>query len=360
MYSRKFDIFMMYNYFSEKGYIMKLIKRSISVVLSVILSISLFSCNERKVLESSKEEKTVVKQIGDIDVPLEMYRYVALNYKASYEANGGSGIWLGEEGRALILQIEREIDETLIDIYTVQAICEVYGISVDDAYIVDTLEINMENTYESYGGDYELFADELSENYNMNDSVYRFFVRNEILSEELLAKMAEAGELPDDNEKIKEILLGEDCVRVKQILIAADNGNTERENQLLAELILSKLRNGADFDALVEEYGEDLYMFNNDAGYYVTRGTLHKDFEDAAFALEVGEISDIVKTDAGFSIIKKYEKEDGYIEKNLETLAEEYISGLYNLRLEEFNSTLEIKDTDKMQKYSIFNLDKTK
>mgnify|MGYP002519598256 CR=1 FL=1 len=99
-----------------------------------------------------------------------------------------------------------------------------------------------------------------------------------------------------------------------------------------------------------------VFMFNNTDGYYVTRGNFHEEFEDTAFSLEIGEVSGIIKTDAGLSIIKRYEKDAAYIEKNADSLASDYIEGLYNIALDKYSSTLVIEDTPKASKYSIFNL----
>lgn len=334
---------------------MKSLKRYILVFICAVLALSLVSCDEKKVLESSKEDLTVVKTVGALDVPLEMYRYVALNTKSNYEYGNSADIWLGESGQALLDELNEDIDKTLVQIYTVPAICKEYGIDINDQYVLDMLEIKMDDIYESYGYDYKAYVAELSE-YNMNDSVYRFFIRNEILADEIIAKMMQNGDVPGDVETIKGILLGEECVRVKQILIASDNGKTHDENKALCEMILDLINGGADFDKLVEEYGEDLFMFNNSDGYYLTRGTLHEAFEDAAFSLEIGEVSDIVETDAGFSIIKRYEKDKLYVEKNADSLASEYIEGLYNIALEKFSKTLTVEDTAKAAKYSVFNL----
>jgi len=325
------------------------------MILCALLILSFVGCDEKKVLESSKKDLTVVKTIGELDVPLEMYKYVALNHKSAYESGSTSDIWLGEPGQLLLEEINADINKSLTQMYTVPMICSEYGIDINDQYIIDMLEIKMDDIYETYGYDYKAYTEEISA-YNMNDSVYRFFIRNEILADEIIAKMMEKGEVPGDIETIKGILKGEECARVKQILIASDNGKTKEENAALAATVLTLLEDGADFDKLIREYGEDLFMFNNSDGYYITRGNLHKAFEDAAFSLEIGEVSDIVETDAGFSIIKRFEKDNGYIDKNIDSLASDYISGLYNIALEKYSSTLQIKDTPKASKYSIFNL----
>ena len=333
---------------------MKSLKRYICVIICAVLALSLASCGTNA-LESSKEDLTVVKKIGELEIPLEVYRYVALNHKSAYEYGTNGNIWEGADGEALLDELNADINKSLIQMYTTLAICEKYGIDPDDEYFTDMVDIKMDEIYESYEYDYKAYAADI-EAYYMNDSVYRFLIKCELLADEIVAKMMECGDAPSDVETIKDILLGDKCVRVKQILIASDNGKSREENLALAEKLLGMLEGGADFDALVKEYGEDLFMFNNSDGYYVTRGTLHESFEDTAFSLEIGEVSGIVETDAGFSIIKRYEKETSYINKNADTLASEYVEGLYNIALEEYSTTLTVEDTEKAAKYSVLKL----
>ena len=70
--------------------------------------------------------------------------------------------------------------------------------------------------------------------------------------------------------------------------------------------VLEKARKGADFSQLAREYSDDpggklnrgnLGLFKRDA--------MVKKFSDAAFALEVGEVSAVVETAFGFHIIKR-------------------------------------------------------
>ena len=143
-----------------------------------------------------------------------------------------------------------------------------------------------------------------------------------------------------------------------KILITLDD-KTDAEALALANKILERIENGEDFDSLIQKYGKDLYMFNNDDGYYVCRGTLHEAFEEAAFSIDVGEVSGIVKTDAGYSIIKRYEKEESYLKEHFDELAENYITSCYNLALEKREDELTVTDTKELQNYSIFNLSMT-
>lgn len=87
----------------------------------------------------------------------------------------------------------------------------------------------------------------------------------------------------------------------------------ERESKLLerADEIQRRLDAGADFVELAQRFSEDLNSakLGGDLGFFA-RGTLMASFEEVAFELGPGEISDIVRTDVGFHIIK-FEERDG-------------------------------------------------
>lgn len=76
------------------------------------------------------------------------------------------------------------------------------------------------------------------------------------------------------------------------------------------EDLLRRLKAGADFAELAKRYSDDpgSAMRGGDLGTF-DRGTMVPDFENTAFALEPGEISDIVETPLGYHIIRVEEKE---------------------------------------------------
>lgn len=90
-------------------------------------------------------------------------------------------------------------------------------------------------------------------------------------------------------------------LRASHILI-----HTESE----AKEILQKLGAGVDFAQLAREYSKDPSKEKGgDIGYF-SRGQLIPEFENVCFSLEVGEVSDIVKTQLGYHIIKLTEKKE--------------------------------------------------
>lgn len=73
----------------------------------------------------------------------------------------------------------------------------------------------------------------------------------------------------------------------------------------LAKAILDSIKAGADFSEMAKKYSEDpgSAAAGGDLGY-VKRGVFYPEFESAAFALEVNELSDIVESPVGYHIIQ--------------------------------------------------------
>ncbi len=325
------------------------------MLLAVLLGAS--ACgNSEKLLESTKEEKKTVMVVGNYDVPYEVYRYVTLNIKDAYEAGGGEDIWLGESGAVLIEELNADVKDTVAHLYTPLILAEEYGISVEDELIKDAVELAMDGMYEAYEYDYKAYDEAISASH-MNDGVYRFLQLNETVSEELFHAMIGTGEILTDEEALSEIFRSDEFIRVKQILVSSENGNTKEENRARAEELLSMAEGGADFDELVQRHGQDLSMFNNPDGMYMMKGTYYEAFEEAAFSLDVGEMSGIVETPAGFSIIRRYEKEEAYMTEHAEDMTDTYQSSVYNLRLEKALASVTVAETELLADYSIFTLE---
>jgi parvulin-like peptidyl-prolyl isomerase len=77
-------------------------------------------------------------------------------------------------------------------------------------------------------------------------------------------------------------------------------------------------------------------------GYYFTYGEMDKTYEDAAFALSVGEVSDVVETEDGFFIIERLEKSSTYMLGNLEEFANQITYALINQKVRSFQDTLSL------------------
>lgn len=103
----------------------------------------------------------------------------------------------------------------------------------------------------------------------------------------------------------KERYVIKEQVKASHILIKTDN-HSDEEARKIAEKAKADLDGGADFAELAKKISEDegSKVKGGDLGFF-SRGRMVKPFEEAAFALEVGEVSDLVKSQFGYHIIRK-------------------------------------------------------
>jgi peptidyl-prolyl cis-trans isomerase D len=97
-------------------------------------------------------------------------------------------------------------------------------------------------------------------------------------------------------------------IRASHILLETA-GKDEAAVRKQAEDILAKVKAGGDFAALAKQYSEDEASKVNGGDLdYFGRGRMVPEFETAAFALEPGAVSELVKSQFGFHIIKVTDK----------------------------------------------------
>ncbi len=99
-------------------------------------------------------------------------------------------------------------------------------------------------------------------------------------------------------------------VRASHILLKTE-GKDEAAVRTQAEEILKRVKAGEDFAALAKQYSEDDTNSANGGDLdYFGRGSMVPEFEQAAFTMKPGEVSELVKTSFGFHIIKLVERRD--------------------------------------------------
>ena len=92
--------------------------------------------------------------------------------------------------------------------------------------------------------------------------------------------------------------------RASHILIKTEAGTDETAMRARTQQVLEKLRAGGDFAQLARENSEDSSAAEGgDLGWF-GRGRMVPEFEQATWALSQGSVSDLVRTQFGFHIIK--------------------------------------------------------
>jgi peptidyl-prolyl cis-trans isomerase SurA len=158
-------------------------------------------------------------------------------------------------------------------------------------------------------------------------------------------------------------------IKASHILINYTNENGEVDSaaaKLTADSVLAELNAGVPFEELVQKYSDDTgsKVKDGDLGYFERR-LMVKEFDEAAFNMEVGEVSDPVQTNFGYHIIKltdkleisdfeeeKEELRDTYKKQQYQADYDNFIKSLrskYNYSLNEENVDLLIENSDSIR-----------
>jgi len=107
-------------------------------------------------------------------------------------------------------------------------------------------------------------------------------------------------------------------------------------DETTAQDILDQLDAGADFAALAKEYSIDTASAENGGDLdWFERGRMVPEFEDAAFALEIGETSEIVKSEFGYHIINLTDRKAAHtptLDEVKDQVRDNYIEEIRNER----------------------------
>ncbi|MBA2877485.1 peptidylprolyl isomerase [Anoxybacillus ayderensis] len=164
------------------------------------------------------------------------------------------------------------------------------------------IDKEIENLKEMYGVQYDLAVQQNGEE----------AIRN-MVKLDLLRQKAAMEDIKVSDEELKKYY-NEYKPKVKASHILVDDEKTAKE-------IKAKLEKGEDFAKLAKEYSKDTGSAQNggDLGWFGP-GKMVEEFEKAAYALKVGEVSDPVKTQFGYHIIKVTDKEE---KKSFDEMKEE-------------------------------------
>lgn len=279
-------------------------------------------------INGKKTDDTVLMTVDGVPVDFDVYRYFYMNlYQSAINQNAD---YFKDD--ANFAEFKTTVESYVRDFYLNKKLIEENNIVLseeDEAKVQSTIEQtrNAYPTEEEYLSAMEkayctpeLFETIQRMAYQINEYILNLY-KDDVAAETLRAKhiLIKFADYPgaDDTENNPNGLTEEEWV--------AEN---EKNCFDIATEVAEKAKNGEDFDTLITEYNEDPGMESNPDGYYFIEGNMVSEFYEGTKALNIGEISDPVKTTYGYHIILRLEPQPDAIEAN--TLSMISSSQVYN------------------------------
>jgi foldase protein PrsA len=274
----------------------------IVLALVLLLAVSITGC--------AKTDNEVVAKVGDVEITKDEF------YNALVEQNG-----------------EEALDAIISD--------KIIQLEIEKADIVVTEEEIREEFAKManyYGGEevlaqtmasYNMSQEDMDENIKLNLSMKKLVGSDIVVTDEEIAEFYTANAA---------IFNKAEQVNASHILV---------ETEEIAKEVLGKLDAGETFEDLAKEYSSDGSAANGGNLGFFGRGQMVESFDEAAFSLPIGEISEPIKSNFGYHIIKVLEKTEateGSLEKNKEEIKEmvleskipEAFAAWYEVKLKEY------------------------
>jgi parvulin-like peptidyl-prolyl isomerase len=155
-----------------------------------------------------------------------------------------------------------------------------------------------------------------------DEAGYQEWVRRQLSVRTLLERETAAAGLTVGDDEVRafhaarpDLFTEPEEVRVRHILRTAPAGAPEPERRKARRAAekarASALRRGSDFAALARKHSQDPSAERGGDLGFLSRGQMVAPFEEAAFALRPGEISQVVETAFGFHVIQAVERRGG-------------------------------------------------
>lgn len=314
---------------------MKKLHRFLPILLGAAILLTGCGSSSTEGLYNEKGENVGTPSLVNIngtDIPYSMFRYFYLNLKLQAD-NGADSYWNGNE------EAEAELLASTMSYLTRNAAIDKLaadnGISLTDEEKAAS-DKELAAMAEYYGGEDKFNEALVASSLNYED--YKEIFNRGKLETKLLRAL-----YGDRIEK----QVSENYVTAKHILIKVEEGATDTTEQLTkAEDILKQLEAGGDFDTLMKANSEDPGLTTNPNGYTFTKGEMLEEFQDAAYSLKENEVSGIVKTTAGYHIIKRLAIDWDTVYSNLSDYMPADVYDDYTKALSAIEDTLSITYAD--------------
>ena len=177
------------------------------------------------------------------------------------------------------------------DNYLIQDKAKEVGIDASETEIDNTILASFGMSNKSISDpDFKTAYNNMLSNYGISNSEFRSIIENSLLQEKLL------------NYYVNQIPASGEQVAVERIIVF---------NESAANEVTQKWREGETFETLSEQYGN-----LSDSGWII-KGTMEEEFDNVAFSIDIGNISDPIPSATGYYIIKVLDRTDGPITEEM-------------------------------------------
>jgi len=316
---------------------LKKVNKTAILLLVLVISIS-FILGGCGLIQKNPEAdaNSIVAEIGQEQIKKSEFNQMFEMFKVQYETQFGPEIWDKDvDGRKYIDVMKEKVLDMLIDIKVQEQEAAKVGITVSDE------EINAEIDKVRQNFDTEQKLNEFLATQKMTIESLKDTTRKDILVTKLQEKLTVDVKVTDD-EVVAFYTQNQaqfESVKASHILL---------EDEEEAKKMLERVKKGENINELALEFSKDPTAKENkgDIGYF-RKGKMVEEFETAAFKLNIGEVSELVKTELGYHIIKvedkKFDKLEDVQEELKVSMLDEKKGKVYQELLTEMKTKLDIK-----------------
>jgi parvulin-like peptidyl-prolyl isomerase len=285
------------------------------IVLCLVLSIFAFSCAKQKenaALQKGTPAYELAKELSGILPVLDPDVNANLVVSDSFNITAGEIIQTilmtaGNQSNELKSMEANRLKQVIRESATQFGERKLLELAAKNAGVVlsqEEIDAYLKDQYDKAGGE-EKFQEVLVNN-GMDPEYVKEFIKSDLLIQSYLETVVNT-EIKIPEEEIQRFYQEDKSASVRHILLLTQGKNESEKAEIRKQMeaILARAKSGEDFAKLAKEYSEDPGSKDN-GGLYEDfgRGRMVKPFEDAAFSIPVGDLSDIVETTYGYHILK--------------------------------------------------------
>ena len=323
-----------------------------TIALAALMSFSLVACKQ-------KDLNDTVADVNGTKITLGQYEFMLKMNKDSVESTiGGSERWdqKDQSGQTYKDKYKTLVLDQMINTELLAQNAEKEGIKVTDKEIQGSYNdlktyVNSDEAIKSAAEDLGISDDFLKQQAKLSLLIQKSqekFYKEEKVSDSEMKKYYD--EHIDEYKK--------DEVEASHILIKTTDDNNkplseaeQKKAKAKAEKVLKEVKAGGDFAELAKKYSQDPGSASQGGSLGAFgKGMMVKEFEDAAFGMEPGEVSDLVKTDFGYHIIKVTDriKETTSFEEAKAGIKEDILKNKYGEKIAALQKKAKIEKFDKV------------